>query len=62
MATADAAVPATMKAMVYVSGGGMKLDASAPVPNPTKTQVLVKVHSAGLNPVRARGARRLRTP
>jgi NADPH:quinone reductase-like Zn-dependent oxidoreductase len=40
--------------MVYLPGGGMKMEAAAPVPSLSSKQVLVKVHSAGLNPVRWR--------
>jgi NADPH:quinone reductase-like Zn-dependent oxidoreductase len=46
-------VPATMTAFVYTGGGGMKLEANAPVPKPKRNQVLVQVLCAGLNPVRA---------
>ena len=41
-----------MRGLVFTKDGGMKLDAAAPVPVPKKHQVLVKVHAAGLNPVR----------
>lgn len=58
MAAAEAPeVPATMKCFQYTPGGGMKLEASAPVPSVGPNQVLVKVHCAGLNPVRATRAR-----
>ena len=52
LAMAAPDVPATMTGFVFTADGGMKLDAAAPVPVPKAKQVLVKVHAAGLNPVR----------
>jgi len=46
-------VPSKQRCFVFTPDGKMKLAADAPVPKEGAKQVLVKVHCAGLNPVRA---------
>ncbi len=60
---AEAGIPTSMRAFAFTPSGGMTLDAEASVPTPGANQVLVKVHSAGLNPVRGiQSARVARQP
>ena len=53
MASPRAAVPKTMKAVLYDSSGphSMRLAPAAPVPSPGPAQLLVRVSAASINPV-----------